>query len=825
MSSTWHDLAHVDPEADTFGGKAAGLARLIAAGAAVPPGLALPASGAAPGLWGAAERTRFVRAVDALRGGGPVAVRSSAVGEDGAEQSFAGIYETLLGVPDGQAALAAVDRCRASGRSERARAYADPGAANRVGVVIQRQVAARAAGVLFTVDPCGDGGSVLEAVAGLGEALVSGSVAPWRWRVDRSGTGSFEVTTEPGPGDAPLTDEAVVAVVRTGLRWAEALGEPLDLEWAVDGAGRTWWLQARPITAQREVPTPPDVEAGCAGAEDGPITVWTNVNVRETMPDPLAPLAWSLWRDRLMPSIARLSLDFGEASARRHLTVADRLDGRAYWNVNAVCGIPGFGAIVARTFSVIDAEAAGAFETLQKRGVIRGRKFPGGRRAVFRAWLRSQARVLPALWRARQPEESLRSFEAFGASMIERARTPLAHRSDAELFAEIEEVTDYEIMDVPRLFASLFTAIFVFSAARAAFARHPDAQAMLGVGIPRNPTTRMSLEIDALAETAAPLADAFLARGDTEALFARLEGSPAGLAWMERFRSFLDWNGQRCPREFDLSTPRWSEQPEMLLDLVRAHLREPAKEGARARLERLGTERESAFDAAIREAPAWRRPLLRHLARAATRHMPLREAGKHYLLFVFQRVRTLALELGARLTAGGELDAPEQILLLDLEELEDAAHGRLRGPALRRRTARAAEALRRWQDRPPRAFVRSDGVPVRSEPRVREDGALSGAGIATGVATGTVRVLREPDPSALREGEILVVHLADPGWTPLFPRAGGLVMEVGGLLCHAAVVSRELGIPAVFGVTGALQRLEDGQRVRVDSHAGTVTPL
>ena len=86
-------------------------------------------------------------------------------------------------------------------------------------------------------------------------------------------------------------------------------------------------------------------------------------------------------------------------------------------------------------------------------------------------------------------------------------------------------------------------------------------------------------------------------------------------------------------------------------------------------------------------------------------------------------------------------------------------------------------------------------------------------------------MLDAPDPGALAEGEILVVHLADPGWTPLFPRASGLVMEVGGLMCHAAVVARELGIPADFGVQGATRALSNGDRIEIDADAGTVTLL
>ncbi len=88
---------------------------------------------------------------------------------------------------------------------------------------------------------------------------------------------------------------------------------------------------------------------------------------------------------------------------------------------------------------------------------------------------------------------------------------------------------------------------------------------------------------------------------------------------------------------------------------------------------------------------------------------------------------------------------------------------------------------------------------------------------------GPVCILSKPDPTAVKEGDIIVMEYADPGWTPLFPRASGIIMEVGGLMCHAAVVARELGIPAVFGIPNVTAILENGQHVKVDGTKGTVT--
>jgi pyruvate,water dikinase len=174
----------------------------------------------------------------------------------------------------------------------------------------------------------------------------------------------------------------------------------------------------------------------------------------------------------------------------------------------------------------------------------------------------------------------------------------------------------------------------------------------------------------------------------------------------------------------------------------------------------------------------------------------------------------------------GLIDDAEDVMFLDRVELDAA----VRGGTARDLRASVRDGRARHQrhlaERPP-DFLRSDGVPVlddRLDEAPAADGSLRGLGASAGIATGRVRVLRAPDPSAMEDGDVLVVEFADPGWTPLFPRAAALVMEVGGLMCHAAVVARELGVPAVFGVPRATERLQDGQVVQVDGDAGTVTP-
>jgi pyruvate,water dikinase len=142
----------------------------------------------------------------------------------------------------------------------------------------------------------------------------------------------------------------------------------------------------------------------------------------------------------------------------------------------------------------------------------------------------------------------------------------------------------------------------------------------------------------------------------------------------------------------------------------------------------------------------------------------------------------------------------------------------LRALVTERRTQYRREMARRHI---PRVLL-SDGTDVEAAYAPRADGALRGSPASPGTVTAVARVVRSPHRARLEPGEILVAPSTDPGWTPLFLTAGGLVMEMGGMMSHGAVVAREYGIPAVVGVAGATERIATGQRITVDGSAGTV---
>jgi pyruvate,water dikinase len=439
---------------------------------------------------------------------------------------------------------------------------------------------------------------------------------------------------------------------------------------------------------------------------------------------------------------------------------------------------------------------------------------------VLAASLRSIRTILAAA----RPLRSRRALEARERAI--KARTPVSRMSDRELLRELRLLELPAAGAIRRGLHMTGAAGLVWFPAKWIFRHAPEVERLLTAGMEGNPTTEISLAVDGLVERAGPVREVFAKDFDTPALLAALRRGAAGRAWLRDLEEFLDAFGHRGPREFDHAAPRWSDDPTMILELVRAGLRNPGRETVARRQRRLKAERRAAVARAVAAAPFWKRPLMRALARWVLLYMPLREAPKHAAMQIYMRSRLAVGELGRRLAERSVIQRPEDVWYLEMGELEGPLAG-VPSENLGDRIQERRSAMEDFRRARLPAFLRSDGVPVVEvfDALTEQDGTLRGEGVYGASAQGPVRVLKEPDPTAMADGDVLVMEFADPGWTPLFPRAAAIVMEVGGGLCHAAVVARELGIPSVFGVHKATERLCDGQVVEVDGRAGTVRPL
>ncbi|MET1073353.1 MAG: PEP/pyruvate-binding domain-containing protein [Umezawaea sp.] len=798
-------LAMADPAADlaTAGGKGESLAKLTAAGLPVPPGFHvtttayrefLAANDLAAKVVGASERevadlfaaaplpsdiATAVTDAYAELGGGAVAVRSSATAEDLPDASFAGQQDTFLDVSGTSEVLDAVKRCWASlwtGRAVDYRARHGIAPADvAIAVVVQRMVPATAAGVLFTADPVTGARDrlVINAVRGLGEALVSGAADPQVVVLDDHGITERR-------GDPVLSDDLALVLAGFGRRIEELYGRPVDVEWAVRG-DEVSIVQARPITvtAHEEWNTSLDGDY-----------LWTCANLGEAIPGVMTPATWSLVRI-FMSEVMSVPVLGGHP-------VEGNIGGRFYLNLSltmaagSALGLEGF----------VRRASAQAFGHIPSDVDVP--RLPMSRGQVLRDMVPTAVRFLRRI----RPYQKDLSAQVEGARRrCDDARARIAETTEPAALARLWHAeVDPLLRDTSRMLAA--------------------GARLDGAGLVRIRPWLLELvdEADAnalltgLHTTAGPLASL----GPVVGLDRLARGE------ITRDDFIRDW-GHRCPDEFEVSAPRPVEDPAWL-DREIASVRD-ALTDVRTLLARQQETRSAALARFRARHPRKVRTLERRMARAAVAARG-REAGRSEVIRAFWVLRAFLLRAGESTGVG------EDVFFLAVDEvlaLLDGDRAALDRVAARRETHRRYAALPPYP-----TLVRGHFDPFRwaADPDRRSDvfdetrdvtplgDAVTGFAGAAGIVEGVVRVLTSvADGAALETGEVLVTTVTNIGWTPLFPRAAAVVTDIGAPLSHAAIVARELGIPAVVGTGNATSRLHTGDRVRVDGGRGTVEVL
>lgn len=846
------------------------LAELGALQAALPPGspsraaeLAVVAGLAREAIRAIPVPPRIVAAVGqayaALGESTPVAVRSSATAEDLPFASFAGQQDTYLNVIGIDAVLEAVRNCWASLWTDRAVAYrAALGIAPHevaLAVVIQRMVDAASAGVMFTANPLTGRRreAVIDAAPGLGEAVVSGAVNPDHFVVDTENAqvlerklGDKRVMVRPLPGggteiqDLPgrpeassLTDAQAVELAALGVQSERHFGSPQDTEWAIDTGGALWLTQSRPITTLYPIPQSRHPVTGSR--------VYLCFSLAQGLTRPLTPMG--LASLRLVASSVAKAAGFAVPEPRHGPSPYAEAAQRIYFDLTTPVRSNVGRRILPRVFDVMEARSA-----MVLRQVFDDPRFSVTRRTP----LGLVRHVLPAAVRARAPESVVRGLVRPKAALRRLDRFTRQFAEDLELgpgAGPVERLDHAERLLEGRLFAIVpsilplpalgFAMLWLAGKLLAGTDRGEDLQKVLR-GLPQNVTTEMDLELWRLASA---LKDDRESRTVLEArqpseLAAEFDAGRLPPVLHAGLVRFLERYGHRAVAEIDVGMPRWSDDPTHILGVLANYLRlaDPAM-APDAQFSRAGAEADAEVERLIAEARhrGRARALVVGAALRRTRLFAgLRELPKYQLVLGLAEVRKQLAHVGTGLAADGQLESPDDIFFLDFEEARQALAGgsvngtsqprKLRELVVERRAAYASELGRRHI---PRVLL-SDGT----EPEVLHaagagvaGGALSGSPASAGSVTAPARVILDPVGAHLEPGEILVAPSTDPGWTPLFLTAGGLVMEMGGPNSHGAVVAREYGIPAVVGVPEATARLATGQEITVDGGAGTVVSV
>ncbi|WP_217493380.1 PEP/pyruvate-binding domain-containing protein [Haladaptatus sp. W1] len=798
------------------------------------------------------------------------AVRSSATAEDLPSASFAGQHETFLGVKTGDV-LDRIRDCMASLFTDRAVAYrARNGIAHadtEMAVVVQPMVDATAAGVLFSADPTTGNRHVssVDASFGLGESIVAGDVTPDHALVDTrtdevleytvgtktvavelhkdstASEGTRKIGTEQTraaetsgtervelPSDRQesrvLTDDQLRTLVRLGERAETLLGAPQDVEWAlVDG--QFVLLQSRPITSLFPRPSP--------APDDDSLHVYISMGHMQAMPEAMPPLVRDVWRTYTGSALSAIGLD----SSLSNPTV--EAGGRVFIDVTPFLRHPDLRSGMIERIAAVNEPISASLDAIvsrrpkefESRGITIG-ALPryvatAGRvaRLVAPAVPRIVRNVLGVLAGRETPIDD-RSWALVGELFLGRVADAPTTKARARAVFEDIDIRRF-LREVYPQISPLFLAFALGGWLTRTFPDQPEDVNAIGRGFERDVVTRINLGLGDLADIARDHPPAAIALRDGASL-ADLESVEGGEAFREALAAFLDEFGHRGTGEIDLSRPRWQEDPSMLLAVVRANLADEGAGDHRKRVRRLANDAEVAT--ARLEARAdhgllgpLRRRYVRWLIHTYRDTIYFREFPKQEAARAFSAWRAALLDAGELLVAKNELDQSNDVWYLHKDELFDALDGKrvdVDIAARRREHARNVDL-----DAPP--VLTSEGEAVRGH-AAREtapEGALVGTGVSSGVVEGMARVIRDPKAATVEHGEILVAPSTDPGWTPLFLNAAGLVSEVGGAVSHGALVAREYGLPAVVSVHEATKRIRTGQHIRIDGSRGTVELL
>lgn len=785
----------------------------------------------------------------------PLAVRSSATAEDLPGASFAGQQDTYLNIQGEEALLDAVKRCWISLFTDRAvlyRARSHFGHHSvKLSVVVQRLVDPDVSGILFTADPIsGHRGIVsIDAGFGLGEALVGGLISADLYRVDRRsrkvieatpgdkaiairsvpGGGTRQETLPPDQRTARVLDDAhVLALASLGERIeAHYGGVPQDIEWCMVGS-QIYIVQARPVTSLFPLPEPrPETDALHVYVSFGHVQMMT-----EAMPR-LAREVWGL----VLPlgKGGKISLNDPPVVSPTMKVAANRL----FIDTTPVLQVPRMRKVLLAVLGHIYEEAARTVQSLTDRPSFQqteGSLPP--MMAAFGKVIRPMVMRIPGalFWQdpekgAQRADQVLTEIVAAVKARILAQPTPGARirRSMLEMNALFGELR----LHMPRMAVGILAQRALARAVKGSWGRGVEEEVdRLLRGLPGNVTTEMDLAVGDLTDLVRPypaLAD-LLRTQPWQEVRAQAPGVPGGSAFISGLDRFLEQYGMRGAGEIDLSRPRWRDNPSLLLRVIVGGLSSGAAGEHRVRHQAQAAEGEGA---AVRLKDAAGQGLLGplrgwwvgRLCRVIRSGMGLREHPKFTIIRILGLVRVEVLAAGELLVSRGQLSLPEDVWQLGFEELADALDHPQRD--LRAEATARRETFRQDQSLRPPLVISSDGetpvlaINVQDMPA----GALPGTAASKGVVEGLARVIHDPEREVLHAGEILVAPFTDPGWTPLFVHAAGVVTEVGGLMTHGAVVAREYGIPAVVSVKGATESIKTGQRIRVDGTRGFVELL
>ncbi len=783
-------------------------------------------------------RREITQALQILsQNGEAVAVRSSAMDEDGAEHSFAGQLESFLFVSPNEVIERIVDVWR-SGFSTRILAYrhehnlrflpAPPA------VLIQRMINADAAGVAFGADPITGQRNVaiVSAVNGIGAALVSGECDADTFHVNREG----EIIARKLAGNSPaLSDSQIKEIAKLVRACNQHFNRPQDIEWAIEN-GQIWLLQSRPITTLKNLADP-----------DGALNLWDNSNIAESYGGVTTPLTFSFARrayEEVYRQFCRLMLVPNATIQQHDQTFKHMLGlirGRVFYNLlnwyRVLAMLPGF-KINRRFMEQMMGVKEGLPESLlaEIEGVGKGEKLRDSLNLLITiGGLIKNHFILP---------KTIAAFYTRLNDALQDANPALHEMRADELSAYYRRIEAQLLKRWDAPLINDFFAMIFYGALRSLVEKwcgnkdgNLQNNLLCGEGdiISAEPARRIQVMAEGIKNN-----PEFI-----EALCQdSIENINSHLAEFSIFNSqlstYLQKFGDRCLDELKLESPTLNDDPLMLFrsigqlakrlpdtvpGAVTTGFPSPPNASRLAAQQQIKT---------IFSAHPLRRVIFNWVLRNARARVRDRENLRFERTRLFGRARRLFIEIGKRFYADNLLNEPRDIFYLEVEEILGFIVGAATTTNLQALVAvRKIEFEQHRQANAPADRFETRGIihqgnqfqSIKTASVSTIGDTRQGLGCCPGIVRGKVKVITDPRHVVIHSGEILVAERTDPGWIMLFPAAAAVLVERGSLLSHAAIVAREIGIPAIVSIAGITQWLKDGDEIEMDGSSGIVRKI
>lgn len=766
------------------------------------------------------QRIAIEESLKEFKSGTIFAVRSSSPEEDLEGTSFAGMYETHLGITAKElekAIASAFSSCFDFRVMEYKRQNNIDLDNTSIAIIVQRQIDSDVSGVGFSLNPNNNSYDevMINASFGLGESIVSGIVTPDTYIVDSikdeiinktigdkqiglwlKENGGIIQKENKNKEEQALNDSQILELAKLIKRCEKYYKKPIDTEWAF-ADDTLYLLQSRPITTYiplfEELVTKPGEKKN----------IYIDVmGLTQGFTESMSVLGMELWArmlDEIKGGITPTSLD----------GVMPTVHGRQYINVSNLS--IGWGTFATKKFiESYDENIKKIFADIDLVKEYKPDKMPEAMKNTKWNMVKTAFQVLPSTVRARFSDykEVVKDYNDTAEDILSNLKTLNAKENFDKLSYDILG----ELKNIMSKSGILMAGMSSYNSIKKMF-KGKDVEKLvtsLGMDLEGNPTSQMGYMLFKLASY-----DEFQSTKSADEFIKKIKENKYSKEFMKDYTDYLEKFGARGFMEVDIASKRVYEDPTLLYEKLKniniedSQILKVKEKREEAYKKLLSVAKDSGFEKKFEKQ-----------AKIYQGTFGYREHPKYMIVLIFAKLHDIALEIGEEFVEAGKLEDKWHIFDLHIDEITRVQKGEeVNLKDIREKNLEPYKKVSHVKDWP--LVINSRGKIFKPK-IIAKDGDLVGSVIAPGIVRGKAKVLRTPYEKPLNPGEILVTKATEPSWTPIFINAAGVIMEVGGPLQHGGIIAREYGIPCVSGMLGIMDIVKDGDILEVDGSNGIV---